>query len=252
MAEISASNPYAIPRSYKHDKYSTGLKFINDFNEFQGRGEFSEEEVVIIEEKKSSYDTFLIENAETVDRIVREIVNEKFINGLATFEVSILVTGFPHLINGITRWIKLKPVNFDISAKESLELRESIRQFLSQNSRDSGYESSDDIIIDIFNSQLRPPFYIDFINKGYEQDIKEYPIDYDYDVLETTTEPETGFSKYLVQIRLVVIPEGYAHGGFFIEPEGPFIKDRSFSITLYNFRDTQDPPIITSYFEPLR
>lgn len=252
MAEISALNPYAIPRNYKYDKFSSNIKFINDFDLFQGGGEFSQEEVTTIENKKSSYDTFLSESAREVDTIVRQIVNKRFINGFATFEVSILLTGFPHIINGITRIIRLKPVNFDISFRESVELREPIRQYLSQNSEASGYESSDDIIIDIFNSQLRPPFYIDFVNKGYGQDIKEFPIDYDYKVLETTTDPETGFSKYLVQITLVVVPEGYSHGGFFIEPEGPFIKDQRFEITLYNFRDTQEPPIIVSYFEPLR
>ena len=251
MPEISASNPYAIPRNYKYDRFSEGLKFINDFSLFEGRGEFSQEEVSVIEEKKSSYDTFLSVNAETVDSIVRQIVNERFINGLATFEVSILVTGFPHLINGITRWIKLKPVNFDISFKESVQLRELIRTYLSENSEASGYESSDDIIIDIYNSQLRPPFYIEFNNVGYEQDIKEYPINYEYKVLDTTTDPRNGFSKYLIEITLVVIPEGLTHIGFFIEPRGPYIEAQRFEISLYNFRDTQDPPIVTSYFEPL-
>lgn len=251
MAEISALNPYAIPRSYKRDKFSSNIKFINDFDLFQGGGEFSQEEVSIIEEKKSSYDTFLSENAEQVNSIVGQIVNERFINGLATFEVSILVTGFPHLIDGITRWIQLKPVNFDISFKESVQLRELMRTYLSDNSEASGYESSDDIIIDIYNSQLRPPFYIDFNNVGYEQDIKDFPIDYEYKVLETTTDPRSGFSKYLVQITLVVVPEGLTHIGFFIEPRGPYIEAQRFEITLYNFRDTQDPPIITSYFEPL-
>jgi len=251
MPEISAFNPYAIPRSFKYDQFSDGLKFINDFSLFQGRGEFSQAEVSVIEEKKSSYDTFLSENAEQVDSIVRQIVNERFINGLATFEVSILVTGFPHLINGITRWIKLKPVDFDITVKEAIQLRQLMTDFLSQNSEGSGYESSDDIIIDIYNSQLRPPFYIEFNNVGYEQDIKEYPIDYDYEVLETTTDPRTGFSKYLVQLTLVVIPEGLTHIGFFIEPIGPYIEAQRFEISLYKFEDTQDPPIITSYFEPL-
>jgi len=224
MPEISASNPYAIPRNYKYDQFSEGLKFINDFDLFQGRGEFSQAEVSTIEEKKSSYDNFLFENAETVDGIVRQFVNERFITDLATFEVSILVTGFPHLINGITRWIKLKPKNFDISFKES---------------------------IDIYNSQLRPPFYIEFNNVGYEQDIKEYPINYEYNVLDTTIDPRNGFSKYLIEITLVVIPEGLTHIGFFIEPRGPYIEAQRFEISLYNFRDTQDPPIVTSYFEPL-
>jgi len=251
MPEISASNPYAIPRNYKYDQFSEGLKFINDFDLFEGRGEFSQAEVSVIEEKKSSYDTFLSENAEQVDSIVRQIVNERFIIGLATFEVSILVTGFPHLINGITRWIKLKPIDFDISFKESVQLRELMRTYLSDNSEASGYESSDDIIIDIYNSQLRPPFYIEFNNEGYEQDIKEFPINYDYEVLETTTDPINGFSKYLVQLTLVVVPEGYVHGGFFIEPEGPFIEGQTFEILLYNFRDTQDPPIVISFFERL-
>jgi len=252
MAEISAFNPYALPRSYKNDRIINTLKYINDFDLFRGNGEFSEEEIVIIEEKKSTYDFFLSTNERTVDKIVREVVNERFINGFATFEVNVLVTGFPHLINGITRWVQLKPVNFDISVKEAVELRALMTQYLRENSRDSGYESSDDIIIDIFTSQLRPEFYIDFDNKGYEQDIKEFPIDYDYKVLQTATDPETGFSKYLTEIQLVVVPEGYRHGGFFIEPEGPFIEGQSFTITLYKFKDTQDPPIITSYFKPLR
>lgn len=252
MAEISAFNPYALPRSYKNDRIISTLKYINDFSLFQGNGEFSEEEVTIIQQKKSTYDFFLSRNERTVDNIVRKVVNEKFINGFATFEVNVLVTGFPHLINGITRWIKLKPVNFDISVDESVELRASMTQYLSENSRDSGYESSDDIIIDIFTSQLRPEFYIDFDNKGYREDIKEFPIDYNYKVLETVTDPDTGFSKYLTEVELVVVPEGYRHGGFFIDPEGPFIEDKKFQITLYRFKDTQDPPIIASYFEPLR
>jgi len=251
MPEISASNPYAIPRNYKYDGFSSNLKFVNDFDLFQGRGEFSQGEVSAIEEKKFNYNTFLSENAETVDGIVRQVINERFINGLATFEVSIYVTGFPHLINGITKWIKLKPVNFDLTGKESVVLRQLITTYLSENYVASGYETSDDIIIDIFNSQVRPPFYIDFNNQGYGQDIKEFPINYEYNVLQISTDPRTGFSKYLIEITLVVIPEGYVHGGFFIEPRGPFIEAQNFQITVYKFEDTQDPPIVTSYFEPL-
>lgn len=251
MPEISAFNPYALPRSFKYDQFSTGLKFINDFSLFEGRGEFSQEEVSIIEEKKSSYDSFLTENEREVDGIVRQIVNGRFINGFATFEVNILVTGFPHLINGITRWVKLKPKNFDVSVKEAVQLRELMTNYLSENSEGSGYESSDDIIVDIFTSQLRPEFYIEFNNVGYDKDIKDFPIDYDYEVVETTTDPRTGFSKYLVQITLVVIPEGLTHVGFFVEPRGPYIEGQTFEITVFKFEDTQDPPIITSYFEPL-
>ena len=252
MAVPTRKNLFFASRDYRAD-YASGLKYVKDFTAIPES--FTEQERTLVTEKRSAIDDFLQseEGSIEIDQIVRSIINEEFIEGPCNFEVTYVFIDLPHPeLFTTTRVIKLRPVNFKLSFEEAVTLTDSVSNFLLKNARAAGVTEEDLILIDYMNGYLRPPFGIKIIDEGYGLDPRYNPIEYDF-VYETVV-TEEAIKYYNIKFLLPEesVPEGYIHGGFFIEPRGPFFEPgQTVSLKLPNFEERQVVASIISYFKPI-